>query len=181
MGQGSERNVDTTEGPLRTDELSAQSVRCPAKILSGNPASRVNTVNEMADSGGMTQIRKPLTTFIVGLLLGLLLAAGISQLASATTGAQPVDQPVLQTQMHQVQLPSARFIALVYGPASDYTSDQLVSTADVLDSVCLQLDRGFTYMSIRDGLAEVQGWSKGEAGLFVSVAKAFECATRVVG
>jgi hypothetical protein len=122
----------------------------------------------------MTQMTRTVTAFVIGLLLGLLAAAGISQLAGATT-AQPA-QPALQTQMHQVQLPSDRFMALVYGPASDYTGDQLVGITDALERTCIQVDRGFTYLSIRDGLAEVQGWRTGEAGLFVSAAESFECA-----
>lgn len=137
----------------------------------------------------MTQIRTPrrrsssptfalaVIALAVGLIVGLALGLAVSRLSGeVSTGSSTASQPALQTQMRQVQLPSQRFLALVYGEGTDYPADQAVAMADLVTGVCGSLWDGASWLEIRDAVAEAQGWSAGQAGLFVSAAQITECA-----
>lgn len=116
--------------------------------------------------------------FVLGLVLGLLLAAGISQAAGALTSGQPSAQASLvpAAAMHQIDLPDPAFTGMVLGYGTDFQPEEAARLAGIaVDMICPQLVKGFTYQSIREGLEVVYGFSHGEAGLLISATRLYEC------
>jgi hypothetical protein len=139
----------------------------------------------------MTQTRTPrrrpstpaftlaVLALVVGLITGLMLALAVSRLSSeVTTPSSTVVQPAAA--VHQAHLPSQRFLNLIYGEGTEYDVAQAEQLGSLAKDVCGSLWDGAPYLELRDAVAEAYGWSKGEAGLFVSAAQITECSRPAV-
>jgi hypothetical protein len=116
----------------------------------------------------MTQIR----TSAALILLAAFAALGVLSLAPAGQTAQPE----LQTVMRAIDLPEPEFIEAMFGSGTEVPALEAERLGRIAGDVCTQLGRGFTYMSVREGLVAVYGVSTGEAGLLMSAAEQHVCA-----
>lgn len=160
-----------TEGPPSTDGLSAQSVRSGTKILSRISARRVNTVNEIADSEGMTQTRKTLTLFAVlayvaigAILAGTALATvSADRMVPAYTAAPAPVQ--VTTQVHRIDAIPAE----VEG-TEPLTGDQYAAAQAAADRICEGMTAGVPLYLMDTAIAEEGGLSLEQAHQFVTTA-----------